>query len=110
MGPLVALITFQVAVVGASGSPSGATIETVRPNLPVTPDSSEMPSTLVSMLRGARFPLDVAAMGPSASHAPNRPSDDGTIATSPPAIALAGQSIVNKRAGKSHRMAPPAVK
>src|SRR4051812_20589656 len=110
MGPLVALMTRQLAVVGASESPSGAMMETVRPNLPVTVDSSETPRTLLSMLRGARFPFEVAAIGPSASHAPRRPSDEGTIATSPPAKARAGRSIDKENASESQRAARFAVK
>src|SRR5262249_49532073 len=110
MGPLAELMTFQLAVVGASASPSGATIETVRPNLPVTADSSPAPArTVVSMLRGARLPLEVAAIGPRASHAPSRPSDDGTMATSP-AKARAGRSTESEKASESQRAAPPVVK
>ncbi len=63
-----------------------------RPNLPVTADSSAETSAAVSMLRGALLPLVVAAIGPSASHAPMRPSADGTIVTSPPASAARGHA------------------
>src|SRR5262249_41717932 len=109
MGPLAELMTFQLSVVGASASPSGATIGTERPNLPVSAASSPPARTPVSMLRGALFPFEVAAIGPSASHAPRRPSDDGTIAASP-AMARRGPRPPNKKAGESHVPNPPAPK
>src|SRR5882757_3604764 len=92
-------MTRQEADVGASGSPSGATTETDRPNRPVTAGSSAPTNAPLSMLRGLRLPLDVAAIGPSASHAPMRPSADGTMATSAPANAARGHTA-NQAAAK----------
>src|SRR6266699_162661 len=78
IGPLPEETTRQLAVVGASGSPSGAEMETVFPNLPTRACSSAPASALVSMLRGARLPFEVAAIGPSASRRAR-----GTHATKP---------------------------
>src|SRR5204863_1545461 len=58
--------------------------------LPVSPASSASARTPVSMLRGARLRFALALIGPSASHAPKRPSAEGTIVTSP-ASAARGQ-------------------
>src|SRR5258708_6355375 len=70
IGPLPEETTRQLAVVGASGSPSGAEMETVFPNLPTRACSSAPASALVSMLRGPRLPFALAPIGPRGTHAP----------------------------------------
>src|SRR5258708_36181164 len=101
MGPLPDERIRHDAVVGASASPSGAVIETARPKRAVSAASSAPPRTPASMLRGVRTPFALATMGPSASHAPKRPSAEGASVTS--AIAARGSATTANSAVSTDR-------